>query len=74
MIFSFFVPVFTLVLAEFSRYEGLVFSEAGLERAGDIFLKPTCIAREMRIKAVSFKAESMPADDQNARISGVTGK
>ena len=66
--------MFTLISAEFSRYEGLVFPEVGLERAGDIFLKPTCMAREMRINAVSFKAESMPADAQNARISGVTGR
>jgi hypothetical protein len=66
--------VLTAKLGEFSTNETLFFSEAGLERAGDIFLKPTCIAREMRIKAVSFKAESMPADDQNARISGVTGR
>ena len=63
-----------MISAEFSRYEVLVFSEVGLERGGDIFLKPTCMAREMRINAVSFKAESMPADDQNARISGVTGR
>ena len=45
-----------------------------MERVGDIFLQPTCMAREMRINVVSFKEESMPAVSQNARIAVGTGK
>jgi hypothetical protein len=66
--------VLTAKSVEFSTNETLFFSEVGMERAGDIFLQPTCMAREMRINVASFKEESMPAVAQNARISGVTGK
>ena len=74
MIFSFSTTILTAKSDEFSTNEALVFSEIGMERAGDIFLHPTCMAKEMRINAVSFKEESMPAVAQNARISGVTGR